>query len=191
MSGSSCNGVDLALIEIRESGIKTNFRIISTYHQPYSKHQKSGILSLIEQEKISLKQISQSNFYLAKLWADAIGKMLMREKISKDHIDLIGSHGQTFYHHPEDEIFIDKKTKSTLQLGDPAVLAKLTGITTIGDFRVADVALRGQGAPLVSFADRILFSKLKKNVLFINIGGIANLTFIPASRKNFLAILSG
>jgi anhydro-N-acetylmuramic acid kinase len=183
MSGTSCDGVDLALIEIEGSGVQTKFMLISTYHQPYSEQQKSSILSMIEQAKISLKEISQVNFYLAKLWADAIGKMLKREKISKNDIDLIGSHGQTFYHHPEDEIFIDMKTKSTLQLGDPGVLAQLTGITTIGDFRVPDIALQGQGAPLVPFVDWILFSKLKKNILVLNIGGIANITFIPTDGR--------
>lgn len=136
---------------------------------------------MIEQERISLKEISQVNFYLAKLWAEAIGNMLKREKISKDEIDLVGSHGQTFYHHPEDDTFLNRKTSSTLQLGDPAVLAQLTGITTIGDFRVADVALQGQGAPLVPYVDWILFSKLKKNVIVLNIGGIANITYIPAN----------
>jgi len=180
MSGTSCDGVDLALIEINGSGVQTKFKLISTYHQPYSELQKSGILSIIGDERSSLKEISQVNFYLAKLWADAIKKMLKREKISKEQIDIIGSHGQTFYHHPDNELFLDRKISSTLQLGDPAVLAQLTGITTIGEFRVADVALNGQGAPLVPIVDWILFSKLNKNVLFVNIGGIANITFIPA-----------
>ncbi len=183
MSGTSCDGVDLALIEIKGSGVQTEFKLISSYHLPYSRQQKSGILAMIEQERISLREISQGNFYLAKLWAEAIGNMLKKEKISKDEIDLVGSHGQTFYHYPEDDTFLDRKTSSTLQLGDPAVLAQLTGITTIGDFRVADVALQGQGAPLVPYVDWILFSKLKKNVLVLNIGGIANITHIPADGR--------
>ncbi len=183
MSGTSCDGVDLALIEIKGSGVQTEFKLISSYHLPYSRQQKSGILAMIEQERISLKEISQGNFYLAKLWAEAIGNMLKKEKISKDEIDLVGSHGQTFYHYPEDDTFLDRKTSSTLQLGDPAVLAQLTGITTIGDFRVADVALQGQGAPLVPYVDWILFSKLKKNVIVLNIGGIANITYIPADGR--------
>ncbi len=183
MSGTSCDGIDLAMIEIKGSGVQTEFKLISSYHQPYSEQQKSGILAMIEQERISLKEISQVNFYLAKLWAEAIGNMLKKEKISKDEIDLVGSHGQTFYHHPEDDTFLDRKTSSTFQLGDPAVLAQLTGITTIGDFRVADVALQGQGAPLVPYVDWILFSKLKKDVLVLNIGGIANITYIPADGR--------
>lgn len=180
MSGTSCDGIDLALIEISSSGIQTQFKLVSTFHQSYSEKQKSGILSLMDKERVGLQEMSQVNFFLARLWADAINKLLKNEKISKDDIDLIGSHGQTFFHHPEKDIYINKKTSSTLQLGDPAVLAQLTGITTIGDFRVADVALDGQGAPLVPFVDWILFSKLHQNVLSLNIGGIANITYIPA-----------
>jgi anhydro-N-acetylmuramic acid kinase len=181
MSGTSCDGVDLALIEISGSGIRTEFKLLTSYHQPYTTLQKQGILSLLERTDISLKEISQINFYLANLWADAIKKMLKRETISADEIDLIGSHGHTFYHHPQSESYLGRKTRSTLQLGDPAVLAQLTGITTVGDFRVADMALKGEGAPLVPYVDWLLFSKFKKNILALNIGGIANITFIPAS----------
>jgi len=193
MSGTSCDGVDLALIEISGTGVQTEFKLISTCHQSYTEQQKSAILTMIEQRNTTFKDISQVNFYLAKLWTDAIGKMLKRDKITIDEIDLIGSHGHTFYHHPEDRLFIDRKIRSTLQLGDPAVLAQLTGITTIGDFRVADVALGGQGAPLVPYVDWILFSKLKKNVIFLNIGGIANITFIPADgrREKVIAFDTG
>jgi anhydro-N-acetylmuramic acid kinase len=183
MSGTSCDGVDLALIEISGSGDQTDFNIIGSYHQSYPNDLKSGILSLIDQNDIHLKEISQLNFFLANLWADTIKKMLKREKLTADEIDCIGSHGQTIFHHPEDELFLSKKTSSTLQMGDPSVLAQLTGITTIGDFRVADVAVKGQGAPLVPYVDWIIYSKLKKNVLALNIGGIANITFIPADGR--------
>ena len=97
---------------------------------------------------------------------------MLKYDISKDEIDLIGSHGQTIYHQPTPKQFGSKKISSTLQLGDPAVLAQLTGITTVGDFRVADVAVGGQGAPLVPYFDWLFFKKLKKNVLILNIGGI-------------------
>lgn len=181
MSGTSCDGVDLALIEVNGSAAQTEFKLRATYHQPYNEVQKKTLLSILERSHISLKEISQVNFYLSICWAGAIKKMLKRENLKNTDIDLIGSHGHTFYHHPQYELYIDKNTGSTLQLGDPASLAQLTGITTIGDFRNADVALKGQGAPLVPYVDWILFSKLKKNVLAVNIGGISNITFIPAS----------
>jgi anhydro-N-acetylmuramic acid kinase len=123
------------------------------------------------------------NFYLANFWSKAIGEMLQIEKISAGNVDLIGSHGHTIYHAPQKELFIDKKTSSTLQIGDPAVLAQQSGITTIGDFRVADVANSGQGAPLVPYVDWLLFSKYKKDLLILNIGGIANITYLPAKGK--------
>lgn len=181
MSGTSCDGIDIALIDVSGSGPKTDFSVLTTHHQEYSDLQKKFILSLLDHSAIGLKEISQVNFYLANLWAEAINTMLKRVNLSAKDIDLIGSHGQTFYHHPQREIFIDQKLSSTLQLGDPAVIAQLTGITTIGDFRVADIALQGQGAPLVPYVDWIFFSKLKKNVLALNIGGIANITFIQES----------
>ena len=183
MSGTSCDGVDLALIEIRESGAQTVFKVVATYHQSYKEQEKRSLLSILERDHVTLNEVSQINYYLSNYWAKAIKRMLKREKLQSADIDLIGSHGHTFYHHPQREVFINKSTGSTLQLGDPAALAQLTGITTIGDFRVADVALKGQGAPLVPYADWILFSKLKINVIALNIGGIANITYIPADGK--------
>ena len=183
MSGTSCDGIDLALIEISGSGMSMDFQLLASYHQGYSDIQKRHLLSLLEKPEVSLKELGQINFYLANIWAEAIEKLLKKKKMSVESIDLIGSHGQTFYHNPQDELVIDRKISSTLQLGDPAVLAQLTGITTIGDFRVADVALKGQGAPLVPYVDWLLFSKLKKNILALNIGGISNFTHIPASGK--------
>jgi anhydro-N-acetylmuramic acid kinase len=193
MSGTSCDGVDLALIEICGSGAKTEFQLITTYHQSYSDQQKKGILSILERSDISLNEISQINFYLPNLWVNAIKKMLKNERISAEEIDLIASHGHTFYHHPENETYLGRKISSTLQLGDPAVLAQLTGIPTVGDFRVADVALGGEGAPLVPYIDWLLFSKLKKNILALNIGGIANITFIPTTglKENVIAFDTG
>lgn len=177
MSGTSCDGVDMALIEIGNTGEK--FKYIYGFHEAYTKKQKNIILKSIDPVQSKLEQISQLNFYLAQIWADTINKMLLYLKISSNEIDLIGSHGQTIYHQPELKPFADKKIRSTLQLGDPAVLANLTGIMTVGDFRVADVAVGGQGAPLVPYFDWLFFKSLKKNILSLNIGGISNITFIP------------
>ena len=184
MPDRSCDCVDMALVEIKNSGVQTNFRLISTYHQSYSGRQKSGILSIIEQEKIPIKEISHLNFYLAKLWADAINKMLKKEKVAHEEIDFISSHGITFYNQSEDTMFIDRKISSMLQLGDPAVLAQLTGIITLGDYRIANLSLTKQEELLIPYVDLILFSKLKKNVLFIKIGDLVNVTFIPADSRN-------
>ncbi len=179
MSGTSCDGVDLALIEIEGSGACFNF--LHGFHKPYSEEQKNIILSSVDPHHSRLEMISQINFYLAHIWSDAINEMLKKLNISSNDIDLIGSHGQTIFHQPELKQFVDKKIRSTLQLGDPGALAQLTGITTVGDFRVADVAVGGQGAPLVPYFDWLFFKPLKRNVLSLNIGGISNVTFIPAN----------
>ena len=183
MSGTSCDGIDLALCQISGSGTKTEFELNASFHKPYTSVQKTTLQNLIQSEISEIKKLSQVNFYLASIWAEAIDEMLKKAKIPKAGIDLIGSHGHTFYHQPDEDFFTDRNIRSTLQLGDPAVIAQLTGITTIGDFRVADVALRGQGAPLVPYVDWLLFSRLKESSLILNIGGIANFTFIPVNGK--------
>jgi len=178
MSGTSCDGVDLALIEINKSG--DHFELIKGFHKPYDRVQKKTILDSINPQYSNIEKISQINFYLALIWSESINEMLSQNNILKEEIDLIGSHGQTIYHQPKLKQFGEKNVRSTLQLGDPAVLAQLTGIATVGDFRVSDVAVGGQGAPLVPYFDWLFFKKLKKNVLALNIGGISNFTFIPA-----------
>jgi anhydro-N-acetylmuramic acid kinase len=178
MSGTSCDGVDLALIEINKSS--SQFELLQSFHKPYNKTQKYAILDCLDLRHTNIENISQINFYLAQIWADAIKEMLAKYNISNNEIDLIGSHGQTIFHQPNLKQFGGRNIRSTLQLGDPSVLAQLTGITTIGDFRVADVAVGGQGAPLVPYFDWLFFKKLRKNVLSLNIGGISNFTFIPA-----------
>jgi len=180
MSGTSCDGVDLALLEISGSGMDTKFEVLSKYHQPYSPEQKQLLLQCMDSQHSNVKLISQVNFYLAHIWAEAINAMLMQCGETARTIDLIGSHGQTIYHQPYPEDCLGLGVNSTLQIGDPAVLAQLTGITAIGDFRVADMAVGGQGAPLVPYFDWLFFSRFKKDLLVLNIGGIANFTYIPA-----------
>ena len=98
MSGTSCDGVDLALIEITDSS--DHFKFLKGYHKPYNKTQKNTILDCINPQQSSIEKISQINFYLAQIWAEAINEMLSQNNISKDEIDLIGNHGQTIYHQP-------------------------------------------------------------------------------------------
>ena len=179
MSGTSCDGLDIALIDIIGSGIKTKFSFIAGKSIAYKKDQKKLILSMMQPPKANAQNLSQFNFYLAHLWSDMIKIFLKEIKLKASQIDLIGSHGQTIWHQPGKQLFNDKQISSTLQLGDPSVLAQLTTIPVIGDFRVADMALGGQGAPLIPYFDWIYFSKFKENILAVNIGGISNVTFIP------------
>jgi len=193
MSGTSCDGVDLAIIDISGQSNHSRMDIIFNYHHAYTEKQRDYFLGIMESKTTSLKDISQLNFFLANIWAASIKKMLKKARVDSETIDMIGSHGQTIYHFPQDEKILNQSIRSTLQLGDPAVLAQLTGITTIGDFRVSDMAVGGQGAPLVPYFDWILFSPYKKNIAALNIGGIANITFIPASgdREKLIAFDTG
>jgi len=179
MSGTSCDGLDIALIEISENGIDTKFKFITGKSVPYTLLQKNAIQKLISSRIISINDISQLNFYLPQIWSEMVTSFLKENNLDPSQIDLIGSHGQTVWHQPEKIEFVDQSICSTLQISDPSVLAQLIGITTVGDFRVADVALGGQGAPLIPYFDWIFFNQFKKNIISVNIGGISNLTFIP------------
>ena len=108
-------------------------------------------------------------------------QFLEENNLTKKDVDLIGSHGQTIWHEPVASQYVDRPVSSTFQLGDPSVLAQLTGIPVVGDFRTADVALGGQGAPLIPYFDWIYFSKFKQTILSVNIGGISNVTLVPVN----------
>jgi len=180
MSGTSCNGLDIARIRISGNALKTHFELLNSATVPYSSEQKQNFLQFLQTKTTSLKDLSQLNFYLPTIWNEMIQSFFEQNNLKKSDVDLIASHGQTIWHEPEPDFYIDRPVASTMQLGDPAVLAQLVGIPVIGDFRVADVALGGQGAPLIPYFDWIYFSRFKRNILTINIGGISNLTFIPA-----------
>jgi len=179
MSGTSCDGLDIALIEINGSGCDTKIRFVAGKSVPYTIKQKNAIQRVISSNSIALEEISQFNFYLPNIWSKMIDSFLVENGYKFSQIDLIGSHGQTIWHQPDKTEFADKTISSTLQLGDPSVLAQLLGISVVGDFRLADIALGGQGAPLIPYFDWIFFSQLNKNILSVNIGGISNITFIP------------
>ncbi len=179
MSGTSCDGLDLALLRINGCGSSTKFKLLNTHHQPYTRAQKKYLLQLMDYEHTNVRSMANANFYLARIWADTVLRFLKSIDKSREDVDLLGSHGQTVYHQPDPEKILGRSVRSTLQIGDPAVLAQLTGITTIGDFRVSDMALGGQAAPLVPYFDWLMYGKLKRNLLALNIGGIANMTYVP------------
>jgi len=180
MSGTSCDGLDLALMRISGCGRSSKLEILKTRHQPYTALQKKYLLSLMDFDHTNVRSLSNANFYLAGVWSETVLRFLKSIGKSAKEVDLIGSHGQTVYHQPDSEKIGGRSVCSTLQIGDPAVLAQRTGILTIGDFRVSDMALGGQAAPLVPYFDWLLYGRLRKNLLALNIGGIANLTYIPA-----------
>jgi anhydro-N-acetylmuramic acid kinase len=133
------------------------------------------------------------NFVIGEVFAEAVLKLCRSSGIDLRTIDLIGSHGQTIYHNPRGRRLWKRMVRCTLQIGEPAVIAQRTGITTVADFRPRDIAAGGQGAPLVPFADFFLFRDKKKSRAIQNIGGIANVTFLPAGcrREDIIAFDTG
>jgi anhydro-N-acetylmuramic acid kinase len=176
MSGTSADGIDVALVRAkRRSASLENFASI-----PFSRSVQQAILQLAEGRPVSTAEISQLNFLLGEVFADAALAACKKFRVSPSQIDVIGSHGQTVFHQGTPVPFNGRSVASTLQIGDPSVIAVRTGITTVGDFRPADMAAGGQGAPLVPFVDYMLYRNPRIGRVALNIGGIANVTVIPA-----------
>ena len=185
MSGTSVDGIDVAVVEITGYGLETTVNLIAFETFPFPPDVPQRILALCQPDTSRVDDICEMNFYIGHLFAEAAKHILEKNGISASDIDLIGSHGQTIHHLPRDPSTDcsarNIKKPSTLQIGEPAVIAHDTGIPTIADFRVADMAAGGQGAPLVSYPDYLLFRDTVKTVGLLNIGGIANLTVLPAN----------
>ncbi|MXV85796.1 anhydro-N-acetylmuramic acid kinase, partial [Candidatus Poribacteria bacterium] len=180
MSGTSVDGIDAAVVEITGHGLETTVNLIAFETFPFPPDVPQRILALCQPDTSRVDDICEMNFYIGHLFAEAVKHTLQKNGMFARDIDLIGSHGQTIHHLPR----LNEpqgKVPSTLQIGEPAVIAHETGIPTIADFRVADMAAGGQGAPLVSYPDYLLFRETAKTVGLLNIGGIANLTVLPAN----------
>lgn len=177
LSGTSIDGIDAVLLKIFGSGPGTSIKIVDFQTYKIPAKVKQAVLLNSEAKTSSVADICRLNVILGKLFADAVMNICRKNNISD--IDFIGSHGQTIHHIPTKENYIGYKLKSTLQIGDPSIIANLTGITTVGDFRIADCAVGGDGAPLVPILDYILFRSKYLNRGLLNIGGIANITVIP------------
>jgi anhydro-N-acetylmuramic acid kinase len=171
MSGTSADGIDAVAAEIRGSGRHLRARVLSHSHHPFPSVLRQHILRVCLHGTVA--EICELNFSLGEQFARAALAVIRRAKLKPRDIAAIGSHGQTIHHLP------NARTPSTLQIGEPAVIAERTGITTVADFRVRDMAAGGQGAPLVPYADWVLFTDDTRPRIVQNIGGIGNLTFLP------------
>lgn len=179
MSGTSVDGIDAALLEVEGSGMKTKFHQLAFAAVPYPNGFKDFLLKNSDPQTARLDDIARLNFLIGEFFADAGRRVVLKAGKRLSSIDLIGSHGQTVCHLPRPRQMFGKKITATFQLGDPAVIAKRTGVITVGDFRVADVAVGGSGAPLVPYVDYLLFRSGTKNRAVLNLGGIANITLLP------------
>jgi anhydro-N-acetylmuramic acid kinase len=171
MSGTSAEGIDAVLAEIAGSGRQLRARVLAQVHRPFSPAMRQRVLHLCLHGTVA--EICELNFVLGEHFARAALAVIRQAKRQPGDISAIASHGQTIHHLP------NARTPSTLQIGEPAVIAERTGITTVADFRVRDVAAGGQGAPLVPYSDWALFTDQTRPRIVQNIGGIGNLTFLP------------
>jgi len=183
MSGTSADGIDVALARISGAPPNLNAKLLGHISAKFPGAIREEILRVAEQQPISAGELSQLNFRLGELFAAAVLAACREFRMPPSKIALIGSHGQTIFHQGRAVPYLGAPTASTLQIGEPSIIAARTGITTVGDFRPADIALGGQGAPLVPYADYLLYRHAKFGRISLNLGGIANVTVIPASAK--------
>jgi anhydro-N-acetylmuramic acid kinase len=183
MSGTSADGIDVALARI--SGAPPRVRAVLVQHTAlkFPAAVRAEVLRVAEQRAITAGELSQLNFRLGGLFADAVIAACKQFRVAISSVDLIGSHGQTIFHQGVAVPYLGARVASTLQIGEGAVIAVRTGVTTVVDFRPADMAMGGQGAPLVPYADYLLYSDAKLGRVSLNLGGIANVTVIPAGAR--------
>lgn len=177
MSGTSADGVDAAVVEWPEGEPTTPFRLLAHWESPFPGELQARIHKLAAGEvpgPDALRELADLNVLLAERFADAAIEGARAAGVSLEQVSAIASHGQTVAHHPE--------LHATLQIGDPSLIAVRTGCTTVANFRTRDIALGGQGAPLAPFFHHAAFSCRDENRVALNLGGIANLTWLPGTQ---------
>ena len=183
MSGTSVDGIDAALAEISGNAERPRVRLLAFENRPFPDNVRRQIFELFRPETSTVDRIGYMNFLLGELYAEAALSVIRKAGRRPEEIDVIGSHGQTIWHEPA---ICDKDgcpIRCTVQIGEGAVIAERTGILTVTDFRVADMAAGGQGAPLVPFSEYLLYRREDETILLQNIGGIGNMTVLPAGAR--------
>ncbi len=170
MSGTSLDGIDVAVIEIRGR----RWKLLSTSFTPYPKNVREAILG-VSNAHTHTASIARLHFLLGELYAEAVSK--------HPGVELVGCHGQTIFHESTPALIAGRRVKSTLQIGEASLIAEKLGVPVVSDFRPRDIAAGGTGAPLVPYVDYFLYRHPKRRRAALNIGGIANITYIPAKAK--------
>ena len=170
MSGTSADGVDVAIVRIAGRGLGMSAELLGHHHRPYDSRLRGQIMAARSQAAIALGDLAELGRQLSLCYAAAVNEALLATALRAADLAAVAAHGQTLFHDPP----------LTIQWLDPALLAAETGCAVVSDFRRADCAVGGQGAPLVPYADYILFRHQKRSRVLLNIGGIANVTLLPA-----------
>ncbi len=200
MSGTSVDAVDVSAIRVSlddalggtriwRSGVK--LESVGSLSYPISPCLREDIFKLFGDSHGSLKRLATLNIRLGFLFAEAVNSLLEKIGLKPEEVTVVGSHGQTIYHVADPVDLCNMKVRGSIQIGEGAVIAQRTGIPVVSDFRVADIAAGGSGAPLVPFLDLLLFGELKKNVAVQNIGGIGNVTWIAEDGESVMAFDTG
>lgn len=190
MAGTSLDGISAAVVEFPpgRSGLEVSLESFHTY--PYSGETVRLILEASDAKTGTVDKIARLNFYLGELFAEAALKIMKAADLTPAEVDFIGSHGQTIHHLPAPVLMGQRRVRATLQIAEPSVIAVRTGVTTIADFRPADIAAGGEGAPLVPYVDYLLFRHPKRSRFLVNIGGIANGSIVPRAAEDPTAVVA-
>lgn len=181
MSGTSLDGLDVALCRFRGKGLETQIELVAFETVSYDSEFKDEIKSVFSKQQVSLEKVCLLNPWVGLYHAELILKCLVKWRIDPTDIDLIASHGQTIYHAPKLLHGQQKFGNATLQIGDGDHIAHATGVVTLSDFRQKHIAGGGEGAPLAAYGDFLIFSKRDEDRIMLNIGGIANFTYLPGN----------
>jgi anhydro-N-acetylmuramic acid kinase len=176
MSGTSADGINVALVRIQGRGFRSRFELLAHYEFPYPANVRRAILATMNAGRASVPNLSRLNVLLGELYADAVRAAQRRARLD---CELVGCHGQTLYHQGTPALFLGRRIACTWQSGEAAIIAAKIGVPVVSDFRPADMAAGGKGAPLVPFLDYVLYRHRGYGRIVQNLGGIANLTAIP------------
>lgn len=179
MSGTSVDGIDAALVEIGGTDEAPEVRLVAFEDRPWPEEVRRQIFPLFRPETATVDKIGYMNFLMGEIYAQSVSSVVEKAGLTLADIDLIGSHGQTIWHAPEVCGKDGFPVSFTVQIGEGSVIAARTGVPTVSDFRVADMAVGGQGAPLVPFSEYLLYRRPGETILLQNIGGIGNMTVLP------------
>ena len=180
MSGTSADGIDVALVRVQGRGFRSRLELLAHYHFAYPADVRRAVLQAMNAQAVKVADLARLNFTLGELYAKAV---LAAQRRAKLECALVGCHGQTLYHQSAAAAYLGSKVACTWQTGEGAVVAQKLGVPVVSDFRPADMAAGGTGAPLVPFLDYVLFRHRRFGRIVQNIGGIGNLTALPPRAK--------